>query len=221
MEVPFLITVRVCNLLSFARVNVYHLTPNELLYLLYLAISERNLRPPVNVSTSLPFETVDEASISIHKTMRLLKPIEATETWQQGRRYLTAPAAMAACPLTVVSSMSGTKIETVTQAAHSQANRGFGIIDLGEALITYVGEKHHLSSGKWSSCRLVLRQNFLLEYDTDTPIQGLPRGFAHLQFAVAYPHEDFADALELEFYASPCAKADQRVVSHIVCSIFE
>jgi serine/threonine protein kinase len=33
-----------------------------------------------------------------------------------------------------------------------------------------------------------------------------------LQHAVAYPHQDFADALELNFYASPCAKADQRVL---------
>jgi hypothetical protein len=152
--------------------------------------------------------------------MRLLKPIEATETWQQGRRYLIAPAALAGCPLTVVSSMSGTKILSATQAVHSPTSRGFGIIDLGEALITYVGEKHHLSSGKWSSCRLVIKQNFLLEYDTDTPIQGLPRGFAHLQFAVAYPHGDFADALELQFYASPCAKADQRVVSTTTTTIF-
>jgi hypothetical protein len=49
----------------------------------------------------------------------------------------------------------------------------------------------------------------------------LPRGFAHLQFAVAYPNEDFADALELQFYASPCAKADQRVVSVLLCVFCE
>ena len=184
-------------------------------------MSERPFPPSANVSTSLPFGAVDEASLSIQKHLRLLKPIEATETWQQGRRYLTAPAALAGCPLSVVSSMSGTKLETAKQAAHSEDSRGFGIIDLGEALITYVGDKQHLSMGKWSRCRFVIRQNFLLEYDTETPIQGLPRGFAHLQFAVAYAHQDFGDALELEFYASPCAKGDQRVVSVVLCVFCE
>jgi hypothetical protein len=220
-EVPFLIMVRICSVLYMFVLDLVHtiLTtsyPNDYFYFTYIAMSERDSRRPFNVSTSLPFATVDETSLSIHKSMRLLKAIEATETWQQGRRYLTAPAALAGCPLTVVSSMSGTKLETATQAAHSETSRGFGIIDLGQALITYVGGTHHLSLGKWSSCRLVLRQNFLLEYDTDTHIQGLPRGFAHLQFAVAYPNQDFADALELQFYASPCAKADQRVVSTIL-----
>ena len=164
----------------------------------------------MNLSTSLPLEPVDENNLSIHKNMRLLKPIEATDTWQQGFRYLIAPAALAACPLTVVSCLSGSLVQSAADAANS--SHAFGMIDLGQALITYVGEKHHLSLGKWSSCRLVLRQNYLLEYDADSSLQGLPRGFAHLQFAQAYPHEDFSDALELEFFASPCAKADQRVV---------
>jgi hypothetical protein len=165
--------------------------------------------------------------------MRMLKPIEGTDSWQSGRRYLIAPAALAACPLSVVASLSGTICRTAAQAATTTMSEStsesststlkmrttaFGTIDLGDALITYVGEKHHLSLGKWSSCRLVLRQNYLLEYDASTPIlSGLPRGFCHLECAQAYAHEDFADALELQFFASPCAKADQRVVRKIKC----
>jgi hypothetical protein len=151
--------------------------------------------------------------------MRLLKPIEGTDSWEQGRRYLIAPAALAACPLTVINKLSGGFCQTAAQAATttsttttSRKKQYFGTIDLGAALITYVGDKHHLSAGKWSSCRLVLRQNYLMEYDGATAITGLPRGFCHLQHAVAYPHDDFPDVLELHFYASPCAKADQRVV---------
>jgi hypothetical protein len=174
-------------------------------------MSEPNLMEQVNVSTSLPLETVDEHSISIHKSMRLLKPMEGTESWEQGRRYLIAPAAMAACPLTVVNKLSGDLCQTASEAAASP--QCFGTIDLGECLITYVGEKHHLSLGKWSSCRFVLRQNYLLEYDCSAPKTGLPRGFCHLQHAVATKHSDFQDSFELKFYASPCAQADQRVVS--------
>jgi hypothetical protein len=163
-------------------------------------------------------ETVDEHNLSIHKGMRLLKPIEGTETWEQGRRYLIAPAALAACPLTVINKLSGGFCQTAAQAAATTTSQqAFGAIDLGDALITYVGDKHHLSLGKWSSCRLVLRQNYLMEYDGATPItSGLPRGFCHLQHAVAYKHNDFPDVLELQFYASPCAKADQRVVRSFV-----
>ena len=142
-----------------------------------------------------------------------MREVAGTNTWDRGRRYLVAPAALVACPLTVVANLSGSLCQTAGEAANAAASQAFGRVDLGEALITYIGEKHYLSFGKWSCCRLVLRQNYLLEYDTSTHVlQGLPRGFAHLENAVAYPHRDFMDALELRFYASPCAKADQRVV---------
>jgi calcium/calmodulin-dependent protein kinase I len=159
-----------------------------------------------------PLETVDEQNISIHKGMRLLKPVQGTESWQQGRRYLIGPAALATCSLSVINRLSGTLTMSATEAATSDLTQGFGTIDLGGALMTYIGEKHHLSLGKWSSCRLVLKQNYLYEFDVDTPINGLPRGFVHLQYAVAYPHADFHDSLELQFFASPCAKADHRTL---------
>ena len=162
---------------------------------------------------------MDELNISVHRSLRLLKPIESTDTWQTGRRYLICPAVLAACPLSVVKTLSGSQRPLTAQEAASDKCGEidvscFRTIDLGDALTTYVGENHHLSLGKWSSCRLVLRQNYLLEYDSTASIQGLPRGFAHLEHAVAYPHDDFPDALELQFFASPCAKSDKRVVSY-------
>ena len=42
-------------------------------------------------------------------------------------------------------------------------------------------------------------------------MQGIPRGVAHLSKSRAYPGE-FSTTLELEFYGSPCAKADKRVL---------
>ena len=163
---------------------------------------------------SLPLEQVDETNISVRKGMRMLKPFEATDSWQKDRRYLIAPAALAACPLKVINKLSGSLMHTVESVATNGKDTSmFGSIELGDALITYVGNGHHLNVGKWSSCRLVLRQNYLLEYDCAAPSTGLPRGFAHLQYAIAYPHADFENALKLQFYASPCAKSDMRVVS--------
>lgn len=166
-------------------------------------------------STSLPLETVDEQNISIHKSMRILKPIHGTESWETGRRYLIAPAALAACPLPVVNRLSGGLVQSAMEAAESNFPQVFGTIDLGECLMTYIGDTHHLSLGQWSSCRLVLRQNYLLEFETSAPTTGPPRGYIHLQHARASKHVDFQNALELDFYASPCAKADRRTVSEL------
>ena len=168
-----------------------------------------------NYGSSLQLHRVDENDISIKSSMRLLKPIQGTDSWEKGRRYLIAPAAMAACPLAVVNRFSGCPPQEMPQAVRSFHDVEFGIMELGNCLMTYVGEKHHLSLGKWSSCRLVLRQNYLFEYSSDVPTSGVPRGYANLQYAKAIPHTDFQDSFELDFYASPCAKADRRIVSHL------
>lgn len=198
------------------------------------------------LSSSLP--TVDE-NVSIHKSMRMLRPFQAVENWQQGRRYLVGPATMAACPLlqgiaTVsLSTASNTRDNEALQEVNSGDATGndketkddppsnnivaiesptelpplFGCIVLGKALLSYVVTEpmHQHQQRWWSSSILVLRQNYLLEYDQQTGdvLHGLPRGYAHLEFSKSYAHADFADALELEFFVSPCAKADRRVLT--------
>jgi len=144
--------------------------------------------------------------------MRLLKPLQGADSWESGRRYLIGPAALAASPLAVVNRLSGSVIMKAKEAAEAPTRQAFGVIELGECLMTYMGTSHHLSLGQWSSCKLVLRQNYLLEYEHSAGINGTPRGFVHLQYARASIHPDFQNALELEFYASPCAKADHRVL---------
>jgi serine/threonine protein kinase len=182
-------------------------------------------------SKSLPhLETVDELkqNSSIKNNygkdggIRLLKPIQGAESWMQGRRYLIAPAALASCPLSTIKTLTGSSTQSATEATASgdvtatttaaHGSSSHDIIILGEAHMTYVGDKYHLTYGKWSSCKLVLRHNYLFEYDLGTPLASLPRGIAHLQNAMAYAHKDFQDALELHFYASPCAKVDHRVL---------
>lgn len=142
----------------------------------------------------------------------MLKPIKGTESWEFGRRYLIAPAALAACPLTVINRLAGGLVQSAKEALESSSPQAYGSILLGECLMTYTGETHHLSLGQWSSCKLVLRQNYLLEFDSSAPITSIPRGYIHLQYAIAHTHIDFQNSLELEFFASPCAKTDRRTV---------
>jgi hypothetical protein len=158
-------------------------------------------------------KSLDFSSESIiHKSQRMLKPVGGPETWNPGRRYLIAPAILATCPLPVLPTLSGsTKITTFQ---HSY----FGLLELGTATIAYLGKRQ--DSLGWSACTLVLRQNYLLEYEMDVGVSGIPRGFAQLQNARAYPHRDFLNALELEFFGSPCAKADKRKVGiHVILQI--
>lgn len=168
--------------------------------------------PSSFLSRSLPLDTFSDQNQK-NKGSRLLKPIQSADSWAQGRRYLIAPAALAACPLSTIESLTGFSTQSAAEAAMSvDPPKASGVIDLGDAFMTYVGDKYHLTCGKWSSCRLVLRQNYLFEYDLSAPLNSLPRGIAHLQHAVAQTQQDFQDALELHFYASPCAKTDHRVL---------
>lgn len=155
-------------------------------------------------SISKSLDPVSEDSF-IHKSQRILKPVDGPDAWIQGRRYLVAPAVLATCPIQVLPALSGSrKISTFDDSI-------FGILELGDASISDVGNRKSMSG--WSACTLILRQNYLLEYGRETGVAGIPRGFAHMQFAKASPHEDFNNALELNFFGSPCAKADKRKVS--------
>lgn len=148
----------------------------------------------------------------VGKATRILKPLQGPESWEAGRRYLNAPAAFAVCPLQVLS-MFNFKQDYVPDYTDS----AFGTIELGTATVKYVGKK--VANTSWSTCKFLLKQNYLMEYDVDGSVSAAPRGFAHLQYARCYPHHDFADALELEFYASPCARSDKRVVSSVYCGV--
>jgi hypothetical protein len=161
------------------------------------------------VSVSLPVVNED---VVMNRSIRMLKPVQGPESWEPGRRYLIAPAALSSCPLLVLSQLHAVKEHDYTESV-------FGSIELGTATVKYVGPKHQ----DWSTCNFLLRKNYLMEYEVGS-MTGTPRGVAHLQFAKCYPHDDFADALELEFYASPCARADKRVVSEkgwdTCCALF-
>jgi hypothetical protein len=149
--------------------------------------------------------------LTIQHKQRMLKPVTGVEAWLPGRRYLIAPAALAACPVPVLTTLMGSSpLQTAAEGAADPSP--FGAIDLGECLLTYVQPHAGYSVRQWSSAVLVLRQNYLLEYDVGADLRGLPRGVAHLQYSSAALHPVWNDAVQLEFYASPCAKADRRLL---------
>jgi calcium/calmodulin-dependent protein kinase I len=232
-----------------------------------------------------------------HRQSRILRPFNRVDSWQPGRRYLIAPAILAACPTAVwhslgggsscsLSSNSGSTNDAsspfihyrpdasplsaqqaaVAIAENDSSNQGlFQRIVLGDCLISHgvLGAKGARSTqpsriaAQWSSACLVLQQNYLLEFPQGTfgdkksanasstttsatvaegaattalaaaeaasaatpsmmqhyqQQQAQPRGYAHLEFSQTFAQDDFCDALELQYYASPCAKKDLRVV---------
>jgi hypothetical protein len=93
----------------------------------------------------------------------------------------------------------------------------FGMTVLGKATVSLADLSKEL--GVWSTSVFVLRQNFLLEYEEGDNLAGRPRGFAHLDNAIATSDENSTNALQLEYYLSPCLKDKSKTVSCISFSI--
>ena len=129
-------------------------------------------------------------SVDIAKGMRILKPILGVESWQQGRRYLIAPAVLAACPLQVFSTFSAKEKLLSAEEAASRGTSIFGGILLGECLLSYVGIQKNQTSRvqQWSSATLVLVRNYLLEFDPDdVDLKHAPRVPSERNHEVMYP----------------------------------
>lgn len=146
---------------------------------------------------------------------RVLRPFEGVDQWKVGRRYLIAPAALVACPLEISAPfiLSSKQPLLPTEAASLDIAFGDRCIVLGNCLLSYsLKGNASITAKTWSRASLVIRQNYLLEFDQNLndDFKGEPRGYAHLEGALARPHPDFSDALELDFFGSPCFKADSR-----------
>mmetsp|Transcript_30813 Transcript_30813/g.45567 ORF Transcript_30813/g.45567 Transcript_30813/m.45567 type:complete len:797 (+) Transcript_30813:267-2657(+) len=159
------------------------------------------IRSPPSTGLSKSFEPMPRAH-TCNNSKPLLKLVLGPETWKENRRYLITPAILATCPLGVLSALSGPQHITNVDSTP------FGTLKLGNATMAYVVGQRSSENTGWSACSLELRQNYLLEYGVDS--KAIPRGIAHLQYAKALPHTDFLDALELQFYGSPCVRADHR-----------
>mmetsp|Transcript_19329 Transcript_19329/g.45692 ORF Transcript_19329/g.45692 Transcript_19329/m.45692 type:complete len:912 (-) Transcript_19329:115-2850(-) len=158
---------------------------------------------------------------------RTLRAFVAVDQWQTGRRYLIGPAAFEACPMqTSRSVLFGNPLNNngehvPVSAPDAAASRSIArSVVLGNCLLSdaSAGKTSATTAKTWSRASLFLYQNYLLEYDQDAvnsssssqEFKARPRGYAHLEGAVARPHPDFADAVELDFFGSPCARSDYR-----------
>lgn len=236
----------------------FHWEKNQLLQ---AAAVQAATLPPMDNGNSRSYESrnrkhTSDCSSSRNQQKCTLKPIQGVSTWQPSRRYLIAPAVMAECPFSVVTTALSAGLQPAnSHLLHSATKPGvsedvvgsgwspFEMMQLGPCLLRNMNQYKHEQSGneestakdgkgsdkdhqEWSRAILMLRQNYLLEYEhtsSDTAEKEedlnsrsvrslLPRGYAHLQHATCHLHPDFSDALELHFYASPCAKADRRVI---------
>jgi len=164
-----------------------------------------------NLLATVPQHRRLSEDVHILHNKRVLKAVLGVETWQSGRRYLIAPAALVACPINVRNHLSGGGVEDLADAA-MRKSAVFDNIVLGPCLVSEQSVAQTSSVQHWSTATLVLRQNYLLEYEQDSDLKGTPRGYAHLEHCTSQAHPVFTDALELTFYGSPCAKTDKRVI---------
>jgi hypothetical protein len=92
----------------------------------------------------------------------------------------------------------------------------FEKVVLGKATVATLGMRSYVAEVHgWCTGVFVLRQNYLFEYRETDSLNGLPWGYAMLQFAEVYPHKHFSNALQLEYFERPCSKSGKRSVSLI------
>lgn len=158
---------------------------------------------------------------------RMLSSFVGVEQWKPDRRYLIGPAAFVACPMDTScpfffgnSHDGGSQSYLSSQEAATSGNH-FRSVLLGQCLLSYA-LTNSMTARTWSRASLILVKNYLLEYDVDCTAsygtgadsldipEARPRGYVHMEGAVARPHADFADAVELDFFGSPCLKTDVR-----------
>lgn len=142
----------------------------------------------------------------------LLLPVEGTESWTKGNRYLIAPALLSQCPVNVLQyfwdrqgsleDLEGDpSINDITMTNnHGPLNpQSFGRTILGAAAGVEIGKIQKDAACNWLPRVLVLCQNYLLEYELDDDINSRPHGYLHLQNALITRHPIFVNALEIEY----------------------
>ena len=170
------------------------------------------------VATDMPTNTASsyqQQRLLLTNVKRVLKPLVPVESWQSGRRYVIAPAVWSACPMGVMAALTRNSSTCSPKEVDLSSFRPFGTIILGQCVVMSISDGTQQNATlqndeQWSPVLLVLRQNYLLEYGPSDPLGGMPRGYAHLQYATCCMNTDVAGTLELDFYGSPCAKSDRR-----------
>jgi len=167
--------------------------------------------------------SLEESRKRIDRERTLLLPLEGTETWTKGNRYLIAPALLTQCPQYVLDhfwTKNTVRLSSTSRPKYSNSPRTtlnqndynfFGRIFLGGAAGIIIDvSMAQVDANDWLPRKFVLCQNYLLEYDSFDDMKSQPKGYVHLQNALVSAHPLFLNALEIEFVEDPYSLGHKR-----------
>mmetsp|Transcript_17960 Transcript_17960/g.20447 ORF Transcript_17960/g.20447 Transcript_17960/m.20447 type:complete len:911 (+) Transcript_17960:197-2929(+) len=146
-------------------------------------------------------KTVEEESIAA-STSAILSPIKGVETWSQKQKYPMAPAIIAMCRSEVFS--NHVEHQNDDKNIPSLESKLFGSILMGSAFVASLPSLLDRTGVTMENCNwqrgcFVLRQNYLLEYESEGSLSLRPRGYAFLQGAVVRSHHVFEHTIQVDY----------------------
>jgi len=141
-----------------------------------------------------------------------LTPIAGPDAWSENQRYLMLPAILASCPDSVFSLIGGSSSKR--DSNHDNSTTVFFSANiLGEASVAHVVSKGLVDEDyEWSEGTFVLRQNYLLEYDSTDNINSRPKGYAFLQNATIRSSDRFPNSLRLDYHQNSSSSVPRKSV---------
>ncbi len=152
-------------------------------------------KPPVTINA-------DSARVA-------LTPIEGTDNWVDGLRYLIAPAIIATCPTDIFQLFDRNEND-------QSGNKMFSKVVMGAADIAQIKSKGLLKEEcEWSQGNFELHQNYLIEYENSSETSERPRGFAFLQNASIRRHESIPCAIRMDYFQNTPESSSRKSVSRL------
>ena len=193
---------------------------NGKLFTMYGPI-ERTPKGDIRLSCSVPIEQLARRN----KEKTFLTPVEGTESWTKGNRYLIVPALLVHCPSSALKYFWNTndplasldlppsKLNSLRKFGDATETSCFRRRLLGSAVGVQLSPSSMMNDDyDWFYRKFILCQNFLLEYGVNDDIHGQPCGYIHLQSTLISAHPIFVNALEIEFDKAPYSLGPKRKV---------
>lgn len=145
----------------------------------------------------------------------ILNKIDGVDSWSEQSKNLVFPAILAMCRTEVFQTFFIGTSQKNDDGKNSTTSSRFGSIALGGFEAAHEPKKDRNKDFKdedfiWQKGYFELRQNYLLEYETQSSIR--PRGYAFLQDGTITPYPRFQNSLRLEYVPHQQNAQDKRVV---------
>jgi serine/threonine protein kinase len=142
----------------------------------------------------------------------ILTPIAGPEAWTENQRYLMLPAILASCPDNVFSLIGGSSPKSVSNDENSTSVFFLANV-LGRASVAHVISKGLIDEDyEWFEGTFVVRQNYLLEYDSTDNVNSRPKGYAFLQNATIRSSDRFSNSLRLDYHQNSSSSVPRKSV---------